>query len=85
MMGDTCAAMSVQAAVDRSPDQPPLLEAKLAKPRLRAGVIRRARLFDALDRLESTELTVISGPAGSAKTAPHSRDAGGPGARSARR
>jgi len=67
MMGDTCAAMSVQAAVERSPDEPPL-EAKLAKPRLRAGVIRRARLFDALDRLESTELTVISGPAGSAKT-----------------
>jgi len=31
-------------------------------------VIRRARLFDALDRLESTELTVICGPAGSAKT-----------------
>jgi len=53
MMGDTCAAMSVQAAVDRSPDEPPLLEAKLAKPRLRAGVIRRARLFDALDRLRA--------------------------------
>jgi len=68
MMGDTCAAMSVQAAVERSPDELPLLEAKLAKPRLRAGVIRRARRFDALDRLESTELRVISGPAGSAKT-----------------
>ena len=67
MMGDTCAAMSVQAAVDCSPDEPPLLEAKLAKPRLRAGVIG-AHAFDALDRLESTELRVISGPAGSAKT-----------------
>jgi hypothetical protein len=29
MMGDTCAAMSVQAAVERSPDELPLLEAKL--------------------------------------------------------
>jgi len=49
-------------------DDEPLLEAKLGKPRLRAGVIPRVRLFDALDRLESSELTVISGPAGSGKT-----------------
>ena len=46
----------------------PLVEAKLARPRPRAGVIARARLFVALDRLEDTELTVISGPAGSGKT-----------------
>ena len=63
-----CAAMSAQAAVGPSPEELPLLEAKLAKPRPRAGVIPRARLFDALDRLESSELTVISGPAGSGKT-----------------
>ena len=44
-MDDTCAAMSAQAAVDPSPDELPLLEAKLAKRRLRAGVILRARLF----------------------------------------
>jgi ATP/maltotriose-dependent transcriptional regulator MalT len=67
-MGNTGAAMSAQVAVDSTSDEPPLLEAKLAKPRLRAGVIRRARLFDALDRLESSELTVVSGPAGSGKT-----------------
>ena len=60
--------MSAQAAVGPSPEELPLLEAKLAKPRPRAGVIPRARLFDALDRLESSELTVISGPAGSGKT-----------------
>jgi LuxR family maltose regulon positive regulatory protein len=60
--------MSAQAAVDPALDELPLIEAKLAKPRLRAGVIRRARLFDALDRLEGSELTVISGPAGSGKT-----------------
>lgn len=45
----------------------PLIEAKLARPRVRAGVIARARLFLALDRLDQ-ELTVVSGPAGSGKT-----------------
>jgi len=60
--------MTAQPAVESLADELPLLEAKLAKPRLRAGVIPRARLFDALDRLESSELTVITGPAGSGKT-----------------
>jgi LuxR family transcriptional regulator, maltose regulon positive regulatory protein len=61
--------MGVQAAaVGSEHGDEPLLEAKLGKPRLRAGVIPRVRLFDALDRLESNELTVISGPAGSGKT-----------------
>jgi ATP/maltotriose-dependent transcriptional regulator MalT len=60
--------MNAPAAVDPSPHELPLLEVKLAKPRLRAAVIPRARLFDALDRLETSELTVISGPAGSGKT-----------------
>jgi hypothetical protein len=44
-MGDTCAPVSVQADVDPSSDELPLLEAKLAKPRLRAGVIARAATF----------------------------------------
>jgi ATP/maltotriose-dependent transcriptional regulator MalT len=47
---------------------PPLIEAKLAQPRIRAGVVWRKRLFDALDRLGDVELTVLSGPAGSGKT-----------------
>src|ERR1700751_3467489 len=46
----------------------PLIEAKLARPRIRAGVIARARLFIALDRLEKVELTVVSGPAGAGET-----------------
>ena len=50
-----------------SPDMP-LLEAKLAQPRVRAGVVPRTRLFLALDEFDSRELTVISGPAGSGKT-----------------
>ena len=50
------------------PTELPLIEAKLAQPRIRAGVIPRARLFIALDRLEKVELTMISGPAGSGKT-----------------
>jgi len=60
--------MSAQAAVDSARAELPLLEAKLALPRLRAGVIPRSRLFVALDRLGDSELTVISGPAGSGKT-----------------
>jgi len=50
------------------PGEVPLIEAKLALPRLRAGVVSRERLFAALDRLEANELTVVSGPAGSGKT-----------------
>ena len=50
------------------PTELPLIEAKLAQPRIRAGVVPRARLFVALDRLEKVELTMISGPAGAGKT-----------------
>jgi len=46
----------------------PLIEAKFARPRVRAGVISRARLFLALDRLGRAELTLVSGPAGAGKT-----------------
>src|SRR5204862_535979 len=46
----------------------PLIEAKLAVPRIRAGVVSRARLFADLDTLSETELTLVSGPAGSGKT-----------------
>jgi LuxR family maltose regulon positive regulatory protein len=48
--------------------QSPLVEARLAQPRIRAGVIPRARLYAALDSLDDVELTVLSGPAGSGKT-----------------
>jgi LuxR family maltose regulon positive regulatory protein len=50
------------------PSELPLIETKLARPRVRAGVVARARLFLALDRLDQVELTMISGPAGSGKT-----------------
>jgi LuxR family maltose regulon positive regulatory protein len=70
-LGETArdtAVMTAPAAVETASSELPLVEAKLAQPRPRAGVIERARLFAALDRLESNELTVISGPAGSGKT-----------------
>jgi len=57
-----------RAVIESATAEPFLIEAKLAQPRLRAGVIPRARLFVSLDRLETSELTVISGPAGSGKT-----------------
>src|SRR3954449_6904066 len=50
------------------PDELPFLHAKLARPRVRSGVVIRGRLFSTLDRLGDRELTVISGPAGSGKT-----------------
>jgi LuxR family maltose regulon positive regulatory protein len=59
--------MSAPGVVETASELP-LVEAKLAQPRPRRGVIERARLFAALDRLGSNELTVISGPAGSGKT-----------------
>jgi hypothetical protein len=42
------------------PFDTPVIEAKLARPRPRAAVIPRERLFAALDRLEGNELTVVS-------------------------
>jgi LuxR family maltose regulon positive regulatory protein len=60
--------MAVEGAETRTPSELPLIEAKLAQPRIRGGVIPRARLFLALDRLENVELTMISGPVGSGKT-----------------
>src|SRR6266487_296790 len=64
---DTC-LMVGQLGEDAVLGVPPLLEAKLAQPRIRAGVVQRPRLFAALDRLSEVELTVLSGPAGSGKT-----------------
>jgi LuxR family transcriptional regulator, maltose regulon positive regulatory protein len=66
-MRDTGRTMTAKGAVESASIEP-LIEAKLARPRPRAGVIPRRRLFAALDRLKDTELTVISGPAGSGKT-----------------
>jgi len=65
---DTHVIVNTPGAAEIESTGPALVEAKLAQPRLRAGVIERARLFAALDRLEGNELTVISGPAGSGKT-----------------
>src|SRR5947209_18341895 len=60
--------MAAEAVEEAVPTELPLIEAKLAQPRIRAGVVPRARLFVALDRLEKVELTMISGPAGAGKT-----------------
>jgi LuxR family transcriptional regulator, maltose regulon positive regulatory protein len=46
----------------------PLVETKFTPPRLRQSVISRPRLQKALDTLVSSELTLISAPAGGGKT-----------------
>jgi hypothetical protein len=42
-MDNTSLAMTAEVAVESMPSELPVLEAKLAKPRLRAAVIPRAR------------------------------------------
>ncbi|HEX4520818.1 MAG TPA: LuxR C-terminal-related transcriptional regulator [Gaiellaceae bacterium] len=45
-----------------------LVEAKLAPPRLRPGLLARTHLLDALDEGEGTALTLVAAPAGYGKT-----------------
>jgi LuxR family maltose regulon positive regulatory protein len=46
----------------------PLVESKLMPPRQRPRLIRRGRLYEALDALASTELTLVSAPPGGGKS-----------------
>jgi LuxR family maltose regulon positive regulatory protein len=45
-----------------------VVERKLVPPRTRAQIVERPRLLRALDRLDGTELTLLSAPAGSGKS-----------------
>ena len=47
---------------------PPLAEAKLAAPRLRAGMVQRPRVIQALDGGADAALTLVAAPAGYGKT-----------------
>jgi LuxR family transcriptional regulator, maltose regulon positive regulatory protein len=47
---------------------PPLVETKLIPPRRRPQLMARPRLLQALDRLDGTELTIVSAPAGGGKS-----------------
>ena len=47
---------------------PPLAEAKLAAPRLRAGMVQRPRVIQALDAGADAALTLVAAPAGYGKT-----------------
>jgi LuxR family transcriptional regulator, maltose regulon positive regulatory protein len=47
---------------------PPPVEAKLAVPSLRRGVVDRARIRQALDRGDDAALTLVAAPAGYGKT-----------------
>jgi LuxR family transcriptional regulator, maltose regulon positive regulatory protein len=46
----------------------PLVETKLIPPRARPQLVGRPRLLQALDRLDGTELTLVSAPAGGGKS-----------------
>jgi len=56
----------------RNPDgpdaPPPLVEAKLAAPRVRRGTVDRPRIREALDAGDEAALTVVAAPAGYGKT-----------------
>ena len=47
---------------------PPLVEAKLAVPRVRHGVVERPRIRQALDAARTASLTLVAAPAGYGKT-----------------
>jgi ATP/maltotriose-dependent transcriptional regulator MalT len=49
-------------------EPPPLVETKLIPPRSRPQLVARPRLYDALDGLDGTELTLVSGPPGGGKS-----------------
>jgi LuxR family transcriptional regulator, maltose regulon positive regulatory protein len=56
------------AGVQLSTEAPPLAEAKLAAPRVRAGLVRRPRLEQALEAGADAALTLVAAPAGYGKT-----------------
>jgi LuxR family transcriptional regulator, maltose regulon positive regulatory protein len=63
----------MSAGVSRPPDsrdttEPPLAEAKLAPPRVRAGMVERPRISEALDDGNDATLTLVAGPPGYGKT-----------------
>ena len=68
-MSSSTAPSREAGAADTPPDvAPPLVEAKLAAPRVRRGVVVRPRLLQALDAGGGAVLTLVGAPAGYGKT-----------------
>ena len=59
--------MSTQTA-EMVPPALPVIESKLVLPRVHAGTLRRARLFELLDDVDGAALTVLDAPVGYGKT-----------------
>ena len=59
--------MSTQTAEMAAPVLP-VIESKLVLPRVHAGTLRRARLFELLDDVDGAALTVLDAPVGYGKT-----------------
>ena len=59
--------MSTQTA-EMVPPALPVIESKLALPRVHAGTLRRGRLFELLDDVDGAALTVLDAPVGYGKT-----------------
>ncbi len=57
-----------RARRDPFAEGPPLVEAKLAAPRPRAGIVERPRILKALDTGNGAALTLVAAPAGYGKT-----------------
>ena len=68
MSSSTAPSREAQAADTPTDVAPPLVEAKLAPPRVRRGVVVRSRLLQALDAGGGTVLTLVGAPAGYGKT-----------------
>jgi LuxR family transcriptional regulator, maltose regulon positive regulatory protein len=62
-------ALSLRKAVRSDSDlPPPIAEAKLAAPRLRANAVSRPRLLDALDGIDEAAVALVAAPPGYGKT-----------------
>ncbi len=60
--------LTVSVGLRLADELPPLAEAKLAAPRLRAGMVRRPRLEHALEAGADSALTLVAAPTGYGKT-----------------
>lgn len=56
------------SGVDRVEPETPLISTKMRQPRLRQGIVRRARLFEPLDAEPKVSLILLSAPAGYGKS-----------------
>ena len=64
----TTAKAGAEGAVGVADTPPPLVETKFAQPRMRAGIVERQRIHEALDASAGSAVTLLAAPTGYGKT-----------------